>query len=63
MKTIYDLELHEELEIKNGTRTTRVLRVPNGWNYTEFSNGKHIYTVNVPFDNNFQEVKASDLPI
>ena len=63
MKTIYDLELHEELEIIKGTRTMRVLRVANGWNYTEFTNGKFLSTVNVPFDNTFQKVKASDLPI
>jgi hypothetical protein len=53
-KTIYDLDLHEEIEIKKAMRTTRILRVANGWNYTEFSSGKYLGVVNVPFDNKFE---------
>lgn len=48
-KTIYDLKLHEYLNL---TDTIRVLRVPSGWLYVFHSN-----VVFVPYDNMF---KGSD---
>ena len=53
-KSIYDLELHEEIDIVNSIRTTRIIRVANGWNYIYFTNGKCLGMLNVPFDNKFQ---------
>lgn len=64
-KTIYDLELHENLEIRN---SLIVERVPGGWNYKYFTgtlNGDDIewtifQIVFVPYNNEFQIVPKCD---
>ena len=45
MKSIYDLELHEEIEISNDTF---VMRVPGGWRYLGAQS-----SIFVPYDNEF----------
>ncbi len=57
-KTIYDLELHEEIWIK---ASLTVERVPGGWNYKYYENKGNNYweliqIVFVPFDNWFQPI-------
>jgi hypothetical protein len=57
-KSIYDLELHEALDIdtKNGRwQSAHALRVPGGWVYNFcWANGSGT-AVFVPFDNEFQD--------
>ena len=39
MKTVYELEMHESLQIQNSDVRIRVLRVPGGWIYTDINYG------------------------
>ena len=50
MKTIYDLELHEDLLIHG---LLNVVRVPGGWIYESLSDGD-VSAVFVPFNNEFE---------
>ena len=63
-KTIYNLELHEILYVKD--QGLQIQRVPSGWNYIytrqDFIEENDYYEqvithiVFVPYDNNFQKV-------
>lgn len=54
-KNIYNLELHEAIEIKTGPTTYFVIRVPGGWIYENprLDCGQMTSTF-IPFDNGFQ---------
>ncbi len=54
VKSIYDLELHESINIPHCFEVTRV---PSGWIYRFWDYGKQDYPtmgVFVPYDNKFQ---------
>lgn len=62
-KTIYDLELHEEIVIEPGESRIAVRRVPGGWLYIVFSWVQSVSegsgwepstSTFVPFHNEFQ---------
>lgn len=61
-KTIYDLKLHETMEIEEGEigikgKKYEVTRVPGGWIFLlEFPGYRQAPTVFVPFDNEFQVI-------
>jgi len=60
MKTIYDLELHEELKLILEYSPLTILRVPGGWTYTEYHNEKTTTTF-VPYNDEFNP-KAKPQP-
>lgn len=47
-KTIYDLKLHESVEVDG----YRITRVPGGWLYCHFFSKRVIF---IPFNNEFQQ--------
>ncbi len=47
---IYNMDLHAEITLNGGTN---VLRVPGGWVYLTY-NARHLSSVFVPFNNEFQ---------
>ena len=51
-KTIYDLELHEDILIHN---LLNVVRVPGGWMYENIRD-ERLSSVFVPFNNEFQKI-------
>lgn len=60
-KTIYDLKLHESLDVSENQRSETIIckRVAGGWIYTTFDYNTHndrnvISSVFVPFNNEFQ---------
>jgi hypothetical protein len=55
MKNIYEMGLHEFIQIK-GVDNMFVLRVPGGWIYYKASSIGYATTF-VPFDNEFQKCK------
>lgn len=65
-KTIYDLELHESMEVnsKGFNFYLSVMRVPSGFIYTYYDtqpcNVSH--SVFVPYDNSFQKVEDVSKP-
>lgn len=57
-ESIYNLDLHEWLNIRTSSTSTSILRVPGGWIYYNkmFEDGKKT-GVFVPFDNEFMPEK------
>jgi hypothetical protein len=59
-KTIYDLKLHETLEVEDGIikgKKYEITRVPGGWIYAlDFPGWRLTQVVFVPFDNGFQVI-------
>lgn len=61
-KDIYNLKLHETMDIENDTCIIKVMRVPGGWNYIYFSpSGKSMSVQNIAYDNNEFQDKAKTL--
>lgn len=55
-KTIYDLELHEKLQI--GNTGTVVTRVPGGWIYTTHISCVLVNTIFVPYNIEFKKCEG-----
>ena len=53
-KSIYDLKLHEIEVISPGSISTRVQRVPGGWNYMYDTKNGGMAVQFVPFNNEFE---------
>lgn len=68
IKTIYNLELHEELYIN---AELKIQRVPGGWNYKYYEVKHNGYDIDwllsqvifIPYHNEFQVYEPFDLPI
>lgn len=61
-KTIYDLELHESMEVKTGPVNWEVTRVASGWLYQD--NNPNRTTVSeffVPYSNRFKPEQEFDV--
>jgi len=58
-KTIYELKLHEEIELSEGRF---VMRVPGGWLYTHYRLDRNAMTTTfVPFDKEGMEMTAKEM--
>ena len=51
---VYELKLHEEIEV---TEMVDVRRVPGGWIYLFYSGDDNLSPVFVPFNNEFMEAR------
>lgn len=68
LKTIYNLELHEELRISDDLI---IQRIPGGWNYKYFKGNFDrdwidwtlFQIIFIPYHNEFQVYEPFDLPI
>ena len=50
MKSIYDLDLHEEIKVEDNLWA---IRVPGGWIYSNGLFDNKVHCVFVPYDNEF----------
>jgi len=53
---LYEMKLHDEVELKVGPSEYRILRVPGGWiYYNPRLDQRQMNSTFVPFDNEFQK--------
>lgn len=53
---IYDMNLHEHIQLTMGGEDVKIIRVAGGWLYTVYSEGNDMGgTTFVPFNNEFME--------
>jgi len=52
-KSIYDLELHEQITLHHGNIMTRITRVAGGWLYLQTCSEAYVSVTFVPFHNEF----------
>lgn len=56
-KTIYDLELHESLNVQTDSNYLIINRVPGGWVYNSYVGGTAVSSTFVPLSNEFKKKK------
>ena len=57
-KTIFDLELHESLDVSNETGSFQVVRVQSGWLYRFYHSGNPVVTF-VPYNKDLKWEKSN----